>query len=84
MVEATGAGRVVFVERDRKAFELLGRNVAALRVEAEAELGDSGRVLLRPSGTESLVRVMVEATSQERAEQIAGRLAVVVREQLAL
>lgn len=44
----------------------------------EAELGDTGRVLLRPSGTEQLVRVMVEATSHEQAESAAQRLAGVV------
>jgi phosphoglucosamine mutase len=44
----------------------------------EAELGDSGRVLLRPSGTEQLVRVMVEAPTQELADGIAARLAEVV------
>ena len=45
---------------------------------AEAELGDSGRVLLRPSGTEQLVRVMVEAGSQEQADIVAARIAAVV------
>jgi phosphoglucosamine mutase len=45
---------------------------------AEAELGRSGRVLLRPSGTEQLVRVMVEAASQEQADAVAARLAAVV------
>jgi phosphoglucosamine mutase len=44
----------------------------------EAELGDSGRVLLRPSGTEQLVRVMVEAPTQEMADGVAARLAEVV------
>jgi phosphoglucosamine mutase len=43
-----------------------------------AELGDSGRVLLRPSGTEQLVRVMVEAPTQEQADEVAHRLADVV------
>ncbi|WP_031466834.1 phosphoglucosamine mutase [Sciscionella sediminilitoris] len=48
-------------------------------VEAvEAELGETGRVLLRPSGTEQLVRVMVEAPSEELAEANARRLAEVV------
>ena len=51
---------------------------------AEAELGETGRVLLRPSGTEALVRVMVEAASQSDAERIAESLAAVVRERLAL
>ena len=49
-----------------------------------AELGDSGRVLLRPSGTEEMVRVMVEAASAEVASGHAERLADVVRERLAL
>jgi phosphoglucosamine mutase len=44
----------------------------------EEELGESGRVLLRPSGTEQLVRVMVEAPSQEQADAVAARLAEVV------
>jgi phosphoglucosamine mutase len=48
--------------------------------EASAELGDDGRVLLRPSGTEQLVRVMVEAGSQEQADAIARRIAKVVEE----
>jgi phosphoglucosamine mutase len=46
---------------------------------AEAELGDSGRVLVRPSGTEPAVRVMVEATDAGHAERLAARLAEVVR-----
>ncbi|HEU0103331.1 MAG TPA: phosphoglucosamine mutase [Mycobacteriales bacterium] len=44
----------------------------------EAELGESGRVLLRPSGTEALVRVMVEAETAERAQAVADALAAVV------
>jgi phosphoglucosamine mutase len=51
---------------------------------AEADLGSSGRVLLRPSGTEPLVRVMVEAADTEHARLVADRLAGVVKERLAL
>jgi phosphoglucosamine mutase len=58
--------------------------VQAAVASAEAELGDSGRVLLRPSGTEQLVRVMVEAPSAQQAEASANRLAEVVRGALSL
>jgi phosphomannomutase len=53
-------------------------HVAAAVAAVEADLGDAGRVLLRPSGTEQLVRVMVEAATQRDAEAIAGHLAEVV------
>ncbi|WP_068896565.1 phosphoglucosamine mutase [Planomonospora sphaerica] len=53
--------------------------LAAAVAEAERELGETGRVLIRPSGTEPMIRVMVEAASAEQAEQMAGRLADVVR-----
>jgi phosphoglucosamine mutase len=56
--------------------------IAAAVAAVEAELGDSGRVLLRPSGTEPMVRVMVEASDQETAERHAESLAAVVRERL--
>jgi phosphoglucosamine mutase len=48
---------------------------------AEAELGDTGRILLRPSGTEQLVRVMVEAADEDTARDLAVRVAASVREQ---
>jgi phosphoglucosamine mutase len=51
---------------------------------AAGELGERGRVLLRPSGTEPLVRVMVEAESPDQARQVASRLAGVVADALAL
>ena len=46
---------------------------------AEAELGGSGRVLVRPSGTEQVVRVMVEAVDPGQAQRLAGSLAATVR-----
>ncbi|MGI8679897.1 MAG: phosphoglucosamine mutase [Jatrophihabitans sp.] len=62
---------------DRGAVAASGLVCAAI-TEAETELGESGRVLLRPSGTEQLVRVMVEAGTQEHADVVANRLAGVV------
>jgi phosphoglucosamine mutase len=56
---------------------------AAVSAEARA-LGRNGRVLLRPSGTEPLVRVMVEAETAELALEVAERLAGVVRDRLSL
>jgi len=50
--------------------------------KVQAELGESGRVLLRVSGTEPLVRVMVEASSEAEADRQATRLADVVRREL--
>jgi phosphoglucosamine mutase len=52
--------------------------VAASPAVGEAVLSGAGRVLLRPSGTEQLVRVMVEAPTQEQADSVAARLADVV------
>jgi phosphoglucosamine mutase len=51
---------------------------------AELELGQTGRVLLRPSGTEPLIRVMVEATSQEQAQNVADKLAQIVKDTCSL
>ena len=68
------------VDKHRTDDEVLAAAVA----EEEAAMAGSGRVLLRASGTESLVRVMVEAPSLELAQDAADRLAAVVRERLAL
>jgi phosphoglucosamine mutase len=71
---------VTGVDKDRTDDPVLADAVAA----EEAALGGNGRVLLRPSGTEPLVRVMVEAPTDEDARAVAGRLADVVRQRLAL
>ena len=58
--------------------------LAAAVARAEEGLGTTGRVLLRPSGTEALVRVMVEAPAADQARGVAEELAGVVRDRLAL
>jgi phosphoglucosamine mutase len=63
--------------RDRLAVAASNEVAAAVNA-VEAELGGTGRVLLRPSGTEQLVRVMVEAPTQDQADEVATRLAGVV------
>ncbi|MFS4097440.1 phosphoglucosamine mutase [Streptomyces sp. AF1A] len=67
------------VDRSRVA---TSADLAAAVTEAERELGETGRVLLRPSGTEPLVRVMVEAADIEQARSVAGRLADAVKSAL--
>jgi len=63
---------------DRDAVAGSERVAAAVR-DAEERLGDTGRVLVRPSGTEPLVRVMVEAPEQSLAEEVAAAIATAVR-----
>ncbi len=67
--------------RDRGALEHAQEVDAAVRI-AERELAGRGRVLVRPSGTEPLVRVMVEAPTDEEAEEVCGRLVTLVEREL--
>lgn len=53
-------------------------------IDAQEKLGETGRVLLRPSGTEPLVRVMVEAEDMETAQAVAAKLAATVEANLSL
>jgi phosphoglucosamine mutase len=61
-----------------KAVVAVAPAVADALADAEGELGETGRILLRPSGTEQLVRVMVEAPTESAATTIAARVAKVV------
>jgi phosphoglucosamine mutase len=67
--------------RDREALRH-AQDVAAAVGDAERELTGRGRVLVRPSGTEPLVRVMVEAPTEQEAEAICGRLVALVEREL--
>ncbi|MFJ5565565.1 phosphoglucosamine mutase [Lysinibacillus xylanilyticus] len=58
--------------------------VAAVIAEVEADMAGNGRVLVRPSGTEPLVRVMVEAATEEDCERYVERIADVVRTEMGL
>ncbi len=67
---------------DRTGVNHPGLQEEVLRVEQE--LGETGRVLLRSSGTEPVVRVMVEAPTEQQAEEAANRLAAAVKEHISL
>jgi phosphoglucosamine mutase len=70
---------LVNVQVSDKATVAASAEVQAAVGKAASELGDNGRILLRPSGTEQLVRVMVEAGTQIQADKIAHRVADIVR-----
>ena len=66
---------LINVEVTDKAAVARAPSVQEAVARAEAELGDTGRILLRPSGTEQMVRVMVEAADEDTARQLAARVA---------
>jgi phosphoglucosamine mutase len=68
--------------KDRSAYEH-AHDVQAAVATANSELAGRGRVLVRPSGTEPLIRVMVEAPTHEEAEQVCTQLASLVQRELA-
>jgi phosphoglucosamine mutase len=68
--------------KDRSAYEH-ARDVQAAVAAADRELAGRGRVLVRPSGTEPLIRVMVEAPTHEEAERVCTELATLVERELA-
>jgi phosphoglucosamine mutase len=71
---------LINVQVSDKATVATAPPVQAAVADAVAELGDTGRILLRPSGTEQLVRVMVEAPDEDTAKQVAHRVAACVSE----
>jgi phosphoglucosamine mutase len=68
--------------KDRSAYEH-ATEVKAAVARAEEALAGRGRVLVRPSGTEPLIRVMVEAPTEEEADEVCSRLAALVESALA-
>ena len=64
-----------------------GQETLSPAIEAEvartnAELGETGRVLVRPSGTEPLIRVLAEAENEAVAQEACGTIAALVRSEL--
>ena len=76
--------RLINVPHVNKTAALTNAKVQDAVHTEEHRLGGSGRVLLRPSGTEPVVRVMAEAATQEQADQVCRRLAAVVADELKL
>ena len=58
---------------------IMDRDVRTEVFKLEQKLGNKGRVLLRPSGTEPVIRIMVEATSKSLAKELANRLAELIK-----
>ena len=69
-------------ENVRVAGRRLTPAIEAEVARGNSELGDEGRVLVRPSGTEPVIRVLAEAEALEEAETLCARIAALVRREL--
>ncbi len=67
--------------RDKAAFAHNGTIRYAI-AQAQAELGETGRLFVRPSGTEPLIRVMAESTDERRLKEVVERVAAVIEAEL--
>ena len=56
--------------------------IAAAIAEGNKELGDTGRILVRPSGTEPLIRVMAEGSDQKQLDEVCNRIADIIRKEI--
>ena len=70
---------VVVESKERKEAIMASQKLQDAVDKAQAELANTGRILIRPSGTEPLIRVMVEAKEQEQADAVAADLAELVK-----
>ena len=70
------------VDNSRKSGFLQDTDIAAVIQKYEAVLGDEGRILVRASGTEPLIRVMIEGKDQEEITKYAKHIADVIKQKL--
>lgn len=69
----------VIVENERKAAAMADAELLAKVKEIETQLGDSGRILVRASGTEPLIRIMLEGRDEDELEELAAQTARILR-----